>query len=77
MQLLEVAPDVFVSQESALSIKDLVVRYGNFTAVDHLTLDLRQGEHTVLVKGAVRSVVPREVNEYVLSLVLRFFQGGL
>jgi ABC-2 type transport system ATP-binding protein len=44
MQLVEVAPEDVVSQDSALSIKDLVVRYGTFTAVDHLSLDLRPGE---------------------------------
>jgi len=41
MQLLDVAPSVAAS---ALSIRDLVVRYGNFTAVDHLNLELRPGE---------------------------------
>ncbi len=30
--------------QSALNIDDLVVRYGNFTAVDHLSLDLKPGE---------------------------------
>src|SRR5437763_17035765 len=44
MQLREVAPQSAVSQNSALSIRDLVVRYGDFTAVDHLSLDLRPGE---------------------------------
>jgi ABC-type multidrug transport system ATPase subunit len=44
MQLLDAVPDSRTSQHSALSIKDLVVRYGSFTAVDHLTLDLRPGE---------------------------------
>src|SRR5438552_12440362 len=41
MQLLDVAPTVAAS---ALSIRDLVVRYGSFTAVDHLNLELRPGE---------------------------------
>jgi ABC-type multidrug transport system ATPase subunit len=33
-----------VRSESILRIEDLVVRYGTFTAVDHLTLDLKPGE---------------------------------
>ena len=41
MQLLEDAPSVAAA---ALSIRDLVVRYGSFTAVDRLTLELRPGE---------------------------------
>jgi ABC-type multidrug transport system ATPase subunit len=44
MQLLEVAQPAPVCAPPALSIQNLVVRYGTFTAVDHLNLDLRPGE---------------------------------
>jgi ABC-type multidrug transport system ATPase subunit len=42
MLLLDSAPAVQV--DSALCIENLVVRYGSFTAVDRLSLDLRPGE---------------------------------
>jgi ABC-type multidrug transport system ATPase subunit len=44
MQPTAVSPSVNVEPISAIQIADLVVRYGSFTAVDHLTLDLHQGE---------------------------------
>jgi ABC-type multidrug transport system ATPase subunit len=44
MQSAAVVPSVHVEPISSIHIANLVVRYGNFTAVDHLTLDLRQGE---------------------------------
>ena len=44
MQLLEAPAPVAAAPGPALSIEDLVVRYGSFTAVDHLSLELRPGE---------------------------------
>src|SRR5262245_8850203 len=44
MHALSVAPSLAAAQQAALRIEDLVVRYGNFTAVDHLNLNLKPGE---------------------------------
>lgn len=44
MQRLETAPAPSIRHEPALHIDELVVRYGSFTAVDRLSLELRAGE---------------------------------
>jgi ABC-type multidrug transport system ATPase subunit len=44
MQALSAGPAREVRHEAALRLEDLVVRYGDFTAVDRLSLDLQPGE---------------------------------
>jgi ABC-type multidrug transport system ATPase subunit len=44
MQLLQAPAPATAPPEPALNLDGLVVRYGSFTAVDHLSLELRPGE---------------------------------
>lgn len=48
----ETLPDEKVAGENVVEVRDLLVRYGDRTILDHISLDIRRGEVLVLLGGS-------------------------